>query len=125
VIKTEKETFSVSAKRRTALQIAETALEASGKSGDFDTDMHRIASYIDYNYNYGESVGSGNGEIILTCVGGAFVLETYSIYEHGIYGFSGYGQIQDDPSATPEHAAFHLNSAPRTYYECNGMKDQL
>ena len=107
--------------RQVRLQLAEEALQAMGKTGDFNTDMRNISIYIGKTYPYGYKYGNSAASVGLTCHGGMEVLETYSVYAFGIYGFNSWGQYAN-AEESPYHAAFHLDSNPKIYYQTNGYE---
>lgn len=106
--------------RALAYDIAMQAIEANGGKKDYYTDMRWIQQWFHNKYNYDDVLtGDGGAELLAGCEGGAFVLETYSVMEYGVFGFSGYGS--KDPEEET-HTSFNLNSDPSTYFETQGHR---
>lgn len=85
----------LSPKRQEWLNVA---LEAVGSNGgnDYEADMIAIKNYVTAHYPYSQ----------YDCIGGASILETYSIYAYDEYGF-----IANPPdSANQNHYAFFKDS---------------
>ena len=103
--------------RRVALDIADQAIAAKGGStGNLNRDLRLIGDYIEETYTYGEQVSVQDTYMDMKCLAGAIVLETYSVYRFGKYGFESSGSNY----ASGTHSAFNLDEDPRTYYEANG-----
>ena len=104
--------------RAFAIEIGRRAVEEASTSS-YDDDMTAISDYIDRNYCYDDAPGN----IWMNCEGGAYVLETWSIYRYGVYGYMSYGS---QPPGSPNygtHAAFYPDPNPysgKEYYEAQG-----
>ena len=107
--------------RRKALEIAQQALRVKGKSGNLDTDLNRIDEYVKENYSYAEPITVDGATVTMTCYFGAIILETYSIYEFGEFGFEGSGSNYNASSG--KHSVFVLDKSPHPYYETQGTHD--
>ena len=107
--------------RRKALEIAQQALRVKGKSGNLDTDLKRIDEYVKENYSYAEPITVDGATVTMTCYFGAIILETYSIYEFGEFGFEGSGSNYNASSG--KHSVFVLDKSPHPYYETQGTHD--
>ena len=106
--------------RALAWSIAQEAIAANGGKQDYNTDMRWIQQYFYDTYTYGQQLtGEGGASFSAGCEGGAFVLETYSIKEYGVYGFNGYGN--KDPEQET-HTSFNLNSDPEVFFETQGHR---
>ena len=103
--------------RQEYLAFAEKAVkDYYGGKKSFGYDMRAICDTISTSYK-GTQIGGGN----LSCIGAASLLETYSIYEYGEYGFGGRGSaINPNASNYDSHCAFHLDSDPDMYFEAAG-----
>ena len=97
--------------RRNYLNVALAAVNANGGPKNYTEDMRAIKAYIGTNYKYGEKFGPSN----MTCAGGAGVLDTYSIYKYGVYGFFGYGSQSPGSANYGYHVAFHPDTRPPGY----------
>lgn len=99
------------------LSIAQAAIEANGGRKSYEKDMAAIANYVYENYNYPpDTSSSGIGPTYFNCIGGAKILETYSIYAYGRYGF-----IATPPGYTNEsHMEFSPEDEPNKCYGAQG-----
>ena len=98
--------------REIYLNIAKAAVEANGGPKSYDEDMSAIEDYVFDNYAYSD----------ITCIGGALILESWSVYQYGKYGFFGPGYSTPDRDNWESHAAFHLDSDPTCFYQTQGHK---
>ena len=96
--------------RQKYLDIDRAAIEANGGPKSFQEDLHAIERYIYNNYTYDE----------MNCIDGFYALETWSIYQYGVTGFSGPGVLTPDDSAYGFHSEFHLDSDPTIHYSAQG-----
>lgn len=86
----------LSPKRQEWLDVALAAVAANGGKKSYKEDMIAIENYVTATFPYST----------YSCIGGAMILETYSIYAYDEYGF-----IANPPDATYEsHMAFFKNS---------------
>lgn len=124
-VNTDADERGLSPFRRNCLDFAMQAFGDEGPSGDYDADMHAVERQIRM-VPYGYKLGTGNDAVYLTCTGGRNVLETFSVYQYGVYGFDSWGQYGTEETAkasgASDHSAFHLNNDPRKYYEANGSR---
>lgn len=105
--------------RAALLAFAENAIAENGGKKSYSDDMSAIKWYIAGCYK-----GTKVGGLDLSCIGGAAILETYSIYHYGKYGFASYGSQREGMPNYGSHVAFHLNEDPSWYYESNGTWNQ-
>ena len=93
--------------------------ENGGHCNSVGEDMATIRSYICNNFTkYDTIVDRNTGATIeTTCVGGAYILETYAYVEWNKTGF--FGQGTQYPSS---HRSFNLDESPNSYYEAEGKK---
>jgi len=94
--------------RQECLEVARTCLESAKNNGDatgtLDADLTAIGKWMKENYTYEQ----------LSCLGGRDVLETWSIYQYGKYGFS----YKSNPDKST-HAAFCLDDLSN-YWSAQG-----
>ena len=111
--------------RRKALEIAQQALRVKGKSGNLDTDLKRIDEYVKENYSYAEPITFDGATVTMTCYFGAIIMETYSIYEFGEFGFEGSGDNYNISSG--KHSVFTLDRTTpeggHKFYQTQGKYD--
>ena len=103
--------------RQEYLAFAEAAVkDYYGGKKSFGYDMRAICDTISATYK-GTQIGGAD----LSCIGASELLETYSIYEYGEYGFGGRGSATNPNAANyNSHCAFHLDSDPDMYFEAAG-----
>lgn len=107
--------------RRKALDIAQQALRVKGESGNLDTDLKRIDAYVKENYSYAEPISFNGTTTTMTCYFGAIIMETYSIYKFGEFGFEGSGS--EYGTSNGKHSVFVLDKSPHPYYATQGTHD--
>ncbi len=104
--------------RAEALRIATLA---TAETDGYDADMKAIKAYLLANYQESDTFEG----VPMSCVGGAYILETWSIEKYGIYGFGSYGSC---PPGTPNygsHVAFYPEAnalSGKEYYEARGKR---
>ena len=105
----------LSARRAEWLAFAEKAVEENGGKKSYIEDMNAVKWYVP-KFDKWTKVGG----LYLDCTGGSAILETYSIYHYGVYGFGGYGSQRPGMPNYGSHVAFHLDSDPLDYWETQG-----
>lgn len=102
--------------RAEALRIATLA---TADTNSYDADMAAIRQYIKENYKATDSFEG----VPMSCVGGAYIIETWSIDKYGVYGFFSYGSCPPGSVNYGDHVAFYPepnNYSGRPYYEAGG-----
>lgn len=101
------------------LDVAMSAVNGSPKS--FAEDWQTIRDYVNATYEYPPYGEGGSGPDYLDCIGGARVLETYSIYVDHKYGYLAHPK---DATNKDTHIAFYLNEDTQGLhkYEAQGYK---
>ena len=107
--------------RKGALEITKEAVAENGGKKSYKEDMQAICNYIEAK-PASQPIGCFK---MVECTAGAYILETYSVYEYGIYGFASYGSESPKRPGSNygTHAAFHLDSNPEAYWQTNAYKD--
>lgn len=105
--------------RAEALEIAR---KATANTNSYDDDMAAIKSYLLANYRNSDTFES-DPAMPMSCVGGVYILETWSIEKYGIHGYASWGSCPPGSNNYGDHVAFYPepnNLSGREYYEATG-----
>lgn len=96
--------------RKAAIAICQQAVSEAG-TNSYDADMQAIADKVN-TYPYGKKVDGTT--LMMRCIDGAYILQTWSIYKYGVFGYvspSGNNPEDNDVDFWPENNPYSVRAS--------------